>query len=105
MTVKDSVSPAPNDTSVKTEILESQERQSDGSTSSPQMPPPSVTVKTEVKTEVKKEEVVEKKENDEEEDVPCTKMTMRLRRNISNPQCVSTTQVAAKVKFSIVKFS
>lgn len=68
------------------------------------MPPPSVTVKTEVKTEVKKEEVVEKKENDEEEDVPCTKMTMRLRRNISNPQCVSTTQVAAKVKFSIVKF-
>ncbi|XP_053173678.1 lysine-specific demethylase 5C isoform X1 [Scomber japonicus] len=90
VTVKDSVSSAPNDTSVKTEILESQERQSDGSTSSPQMPPPSVTVKTEVKTEVKKEEVVEKKENDEEEDVPCTKMTMRLRRNISNPQCVDS---------------
>uniref|UniRef100_A0A671W6Z0 [histone H3]-trimethyl-L-lysine(4) demethylase n=1 Tax=Sparus aurata TaxID=8175 RepID=A0A671W6Z0_SPAAU len=57
----------------------------------PQPPPPSVTVKT----EVKKEEPEEKdgKENDDEEDEsdkPCTKMTMRLRRNINNPQCVDS---------------
>uniref|UniRef100_A0A671W4Y9 [histone H3]-trimethyl-L-lysine(4) demethylase n=1 Tax=Sparus aurata TaxID=8175 RepID=A0A671W4Y9_SPAAU len=46
-------------------------------------------------TEVKKEEPEEKdgKENDDEEDEsdkPCTKMTMRLRRNINNPQCVDS---------------
>lgn len=84
------MSPAPPDTSVKAEPLEPQERQSDGSTSSPQLPPPSVTVKTEVKKEEPEGE--DGKENDEEEDDtdrPCTKMTMRLRRNLNNPQCVS----------------
>ncbi|XP_030278498.1 lysine-specific demethylase 5C isoform X1 [Sparus aurata] len=93
LTIKENVSPAPapGDTSVKAEPLASQEKQSDGSTSSPQPPPPSVTVKT----EVKKEEPEEKdgKENDDEEDEsdkPCTKMTMRLRRNINNPQCVDS---------------
>lgn len=94
VTIKDSVSPAPADTSVKSESLEpKQEKQSDGSTSSPPPPPPTITVKT----EVKKEEPVEaegkgKGKDDEEEyntDGPCTKMTMRLRRNLSNPQCVS----------------
>lgn len=88
LTVKESVSPAPADASVKAEPLESQERQSDGSASNPQPPPPSVTVKTEVKKEVE----AGVKGNDEEEDDtegPCTKMTMRLRRNINNPQCVS----------------
>lgn len=94
VTVKDSVSSAPDDTSVKTELLEPQERQSDGSTSSPQPPPSSVTVKTEVKTEMKKEEPQEdRKEKDEQEDDadgPCTKMTMRLRRNLNNPQCVDS---------------
>ncbi|XP_036960215.1 lysine-specific demethylase 5C isoform X3 [Acanthopagrus latus] len=91
LTIKENVSPAPGDTSVKAEPLASQEKQSDGSTSSPQLPPPSVTVKT----EPKKEEPEEKygKENDDEEDEsdkPCTKMTMRLRRNINNPQCVDS---------------
>lgn len=84
-----SPAPAPADTSVKAEPLEPQERQSDGGTSSP---PPSITVKTEVKKEVKKEEPKDGKEHDEEEndtDKPCTKMTMRLRRNLNNPQCVS----------------
>lgn len=48
-----------------------------------------------MKSEVKKEEPGEEngKENEEEEeddsDRPFSKMTMRLRRNISNPQCVS----------------
>uniref|UniRef100_A0A3B4VQR3 [histone H3]-trimethyl-L-lysine(4) demethylase n=1 Tax=Seriola dumerili TaxID=41447 RepID=A0A3B4VQR3_SERDU len=57
----------------------------------PQMPPPSVTIKTEVKKEEPEEEDV--KDNDEEEDDtnrPCTKMTMRLRRNLNNPQCVDS---------------
>uniref|UniRef100_A0A3Q1JHN5 [histone H3]-trimethyl-L-lysine(4) demethylase n=1 Tax=Anabas testudineus TaxID=64144 RepID=A0A3Q1JHN5_ANATE len=52
----------------------------------PQLPPTSIIVKTEVKKEEPEEE--DGKEIDEEEDDrPCTKMTMRLRRNISNPQC------------------
>ncbi|XP_070765768.1 lysine-specific demethylase 5C [Enoplosus armatus] len=91
VTIKENVSPAPVDTSVKTEPVEAQERQSDGSTSSPQLPPPSITVKAEVKKEEPEEE--DGKENDEEEDDtdrPCTKMTMRLRRNINNPQCVDS---------------
>lgn len=82
------MSAVPTDISVKAEPLESQEKQSEGSTSSPQLPPASITVKTEVKKEEPEEE--DGKENDDEEDEkPCTKMTMRLRRNISNPQCVS----------------
>uniref|UniRef100_A0A7N6A8I7 [histone H3]-trimethyl-L-lysine(4) demethylase n=1 Tax=Anabas testudineus TaxID=64144 RepID=A0A7N6A8I7_ANATE len=83
---KDNVSTAPGDNSVKAEPLESQEKQCEGSTSSPQLPPTSIIVKTEVKKEEPEEE--DGKEIDEEEDDrPCTKMTMRLRRNISNPQC------------------
>lgn len=84
------MSPPPGDTSVKAEPLDPQEKQGDGSTPSPLLPPPSVTVMTEVKKEEPEEE--NGKENDEEEDDsdrPCTKMTMRLRRNINNPQCVS----------------
>ncbi|KAK1897745.1 Lysine-specific demethylase 5C [Dissostichus eleginoides] len=47
-TIKESVSPAPGDTSVKTETLEPQEeKKSDGSTSSPQPPPQTVPVKAE----------------------------------------------------------
>lgn len=105
LTIKENVSPAPapGDTSVKAEPLASQEKQSDGSTSSPQPPPPSVTVKT----EVKKEEPEEKdgKENDDEEDEsdkPCTKMTMRLRRNINNPQCVSRHKDAPRANMAPV---
>lgn len=84
------MSPTPVDTSVKAEPLDPQGRQGDGSTSSPLLPPPSVTVKTEVKKEEPEQE--NGKGNDEDEDDsdrPCTKMTMRLRRNINNPQCVS----------------
>lgn len=54
------------------------------------MPPPSVIIKSEVKKEEPGE--VNGKENEEEDDDsdrPFSKMTMRLRRNISNPQCVS----------------
>lgn len=100
------MSPAPGDTSVKAEPLASQEKQSDGSTSSPQLPPPSVTVKT----EPKKEEPEEKygKENDDEEDEsdkPCTKMTMRLRRNINNPQCVSRPKDAPRANMvSVIRY-
>lgn len=96
------MSPAPADTSVKAEPLESQERQSDGGTSNPQLPPPSITVKTEVKKEEPEEE--DGKENDEEEDEtdkPCTKMTMRLRRNLNNPQCVSRPTAAPRWKLEL----
>uniref|UniRef100_A0A668AKT3 [histone H3]-trimethyl-L-lysine(4) demethylase n=1 Tax=Myripristis murdjan TaxID=586833 RepID=A0A668AKT3_9TELE len=59
--------------------------------------PQTVTVRdmlpssTSVKTEVKKEESVEEGEKDidqgqDDVDGPCTKMTMRLRRNLNNPQ-------------------
>lgn len=90
VTIKENISPAPSDTSVKAEPLDPQERQGDSSTSSPLLLSPGVTVKTEVKKEEPEEE--NGKENDDEEDDsdrPCTKMTMRLRRNINNPQCVS----------------
>ncbi|XP_035014552.1 lysine-specific demethylase 5C isoform X3 [Hippoglossus stenolepis] len=89
VTVKENVAAAPVDTSVKAEPLEPPEKQSEGATSSPQPPPPSITIKS----EVKKEEPENGKDNDmEEEDPekPCTKMTMRLRRNLNNPQCVDS---------------
>ena len=80
---------APVDTSVKAEPLEPPEKQSEGATSSPKPPPPpSITIKS----EVKKEEPANGKDNDVEADdpeKPCTKMTMRLRRNLNNPQFVS----------------
>ncbi|XP_031700179.1 lysine-specific demethylase 5C isoform X2 [Anarrhichthys ocellatus] len=89
VTIKDSVSPPPGDTSVKAEPPEPQEKPSDSGTSSPQPPPPTITVKTEVK---KEEPQVEggKEEGDNVTDGPCTKMTMRLRRNLGNPQCVDS---------------
>lgn len=100
VTIKDNVPSAPDDTPVKGEPLDAQEKPSDGGTSSPQLPPSSITVKAELKAEVKKEEVKEedKKENNEENDMegPCTKMTMRLRRNLNNPQCVSRPKDAKK---------
>ncbi|XP_034392143.1 lysine-specific demethylase 5C isoform X1 [Cyclopterus lumpus] len=89
VTIKASVSPAPGDTSVKAEPPEPQEKQSDGGTSSPQPPRPTITVKTEVKKEEPEVEGGKKKEGDVT-DGPCTKMTMRLRRNLSNPQCVDS---------------
>ncbi|XP_074499617.1 lysine-specific demethylase 5C isoform X2 [Sebastes fasciatus] len=91
VTIKDSVSPTPGDTSVKAEPLEAQEKQSDGSTSSPPPPPPTITVKTEVKKEEPKEEDGKGKDKRADDaDGPCTKMTMRLRRNLGNPQCVDS---------------
>lgn len=56
-------------------------------------PPPSLTVKE----EVKREEVdgglkEEQQEEDLSGDEPCTKMTMRLRRNLNNQQFVSVPQ-------------
>lgn len=90
VTIKENNSPAPGDTSVKVEPPDSVESQVDGGTSSPLPPPPSVIMKSEVKKEEPGEE--NGKENEEEEDdsdKPFSKMTMRLRRNISNPQCVS----------------
>lgn len=91
LTIKESTSPAPADSSaVKAEPAEPQEKQSDGAASGPLMPPPSLTVKAEVKKEEPEEENG-KEDDDGEDDLdrPCTKMTMRLRRNITNPQCVS----------------
>ncbi|XP_069560397.1 lysine-specific demethylase 5C isoform X1 [Brachyistius frenatus] len=93
VTVKEDVSPAPApaDPPVKSEPAEPQERQSDGSTSSPQPPRQSITVKTAVKKE--EPEGQNGKEVEVAEggtDGPCTKMTMRLRRNLNNPQCVDS---------------
>ncbi|XP_029910764.1 lysine-specific demethylase 5C isoform X2 [Myripristis murdjan] len=91
VTVRDSVSSAAataaSDASVTEEPLEAQEKQIDGSTPGPPVLPSS----TSVKTEVKKEESVEEGEKDidqgqDDVDGPCTKMTMRLRRNLNNPQ-------------------
>ncbi|XP_071754900.1 lysine-specific demethylase 5C isoform X1 [Centroberyx gerrardi] len=94
VTVRENVSAAaaaPGDTSVTEEPLEAQEKQCDGSTSSPLLSPPTISVKTEVKKEEPEEEG--EKDNDEEQDDgdgPCTKMTMRLRRNLNNPQFVDS---------------
>ncbi|KAM6925527.1 lysine-specific demethylase 5C isoform 2-T2 [Xenentodon cancila] len=90
VTIKDSVSPVPGDTAVKSEPLEPEERQSDGSTSSLQLPPQSVTVKTEVKKEVDEEHGKGNDRKKHDANGPCTKMTMRLRRNLNNPQCVDS---------------
>ncbi|XP_041953453.1 lysine-specific demethylase 5C isoform X5 [Alosa sapidissima] len=61
------------------------------------VPPPSLTVKEEVKREeadgdVSLKEAPEEEEEESGGDEPCTKMTMRLRRNINNPQFVSVPQ-------------
>uniref|UniRef100_A0A8C2XAE6 [histone H3]-trimethyl-L-lysine(4) demethylase n=1 Tax=Cyclopterus lumpus TaxID=8103 RepID=A0A8C2XAE6_CYCLU len=60
-----------------------------GKSHDPQPPRPTITVKTEVKKEEPEVEGGKKKEGDVT-DGPCTKMTMRLRRNLSNPQCVDS---------------
>ncbi|KAM4610231.1 lysine-specific demethylase 5C isoform 2-T2 [Polymixia lowei] len=99
VTVRDNVpaaAVAPAEASVTEQPSEGQEKQSEGSTSSPLPPPSSVSIKTEVKKEEPEEEEEEEeaeKANDEEQDeddVPCTKMTMRLRRNLNNPQFVDS---------------
>ncbi|XP_029974439.1 lysine-specific demethylase 5C isoform X1 [Salarias fasciatus] len=85
LTIKEDVSPPPGDASVKPEPLEPPEQQNDESTSSPPMPPLSVTVK---KEEPEEENGKHIDEAEPDPDGPCTKMTMRLRRNLNNPQCV-----------------
>ncbi|XP_034731880.1 lysine-specific demethylase 5C isoform X1 [Etheostoma cragini] len=89
VTIKDSVSPGSGDISVKVEPLEHKEKPSDGGTSSHTPPPPTITVKTEVKKE-EPEDGKGKVEQEDDTDGPCTKMTMRLRRNLGNPQCVDS---------------
>uniref|UniRef100_A0A3Q3QWB4 [histone H3]-trimethyl-L-lysine(4) demethylase n=2 Tax=Monopterus albus TaxID=43700 RepID=A0A3Q3QWB4_MONAL len=92
VTIKDTVSAAPGDISVKAEPLEPQVEQREEGTSSPQLPPPSITVKTEMKNEELEEVGGKENEEDEDDDTdrPCTKMTMRLRRNINNPQSMDS---------------
>lgn len=87
VTIKEDELPASSESLIKSEPLEPEERLADGGTLSPQLPHHSVTVKM----EVKKEEL--QGENDKNGDDPDgSKMTMRLRRNPNNPQCVSTTR-------------
>ncbi|KAM6981511.1 lysine-specific demethylase 5C isoform 1-T1 [Tautogolabrus adspersus] len=90
VTIKENLSPAPADTSVKAEPLEAPEKKSEGSTSSPEPPPPSLIVKTEVKKEEPEEENGKEKYEEDDKEGPFTKMTMRLRRNLNNPQCVDS---------------
>lgn len=97
VTVKEDVPAAPSDTSVKAEPLEPQEKPSEEAMTSPPPPPPSVTIKPEVKKEEPEEEDV-KDEEDDDANKPCTKMTMRLRRNLNNPQCVSRSKDTPKLK-------
>nr|XP_057906576.1 lysine-specific demethylase 5C isoform X1 [Doryrhamphus excisus] len=98
VTIKDNTASPPADTSVK-EPLETQQSEHESS-STPHLPPSSITVKAEIKTEVKVEVMAEVKKEESEErqkeinqhitDGPCTKMTMRLRRNLNNMQCVDS---------------
>lgn len=101
VTIKENISPAPGEATVKVETLDSQESQAEGGTSSPQLPPPSVIIKSEVKKEEPGEVNGKENEDEEEEDSdrPFSKMTMRLRRNISNPQCVSWQKEIVKHKY------
>lgn len=67
-------------------------KEGDSSTATPTPPPPpDVTVKNKVKKEDDDggDRHDEKDQDDPNGDGPCTKMTMRLRRNLSNPQFVS----------------
>ncbi|KAM9828965.1 lysine-specific demethylase 5C isoform X1 [Syngnathus typhle] len=72
-----------------------QDGQTEECSATPQIPPVTVKaeVKPEVKTEVKKEELEEHLHKDSRQhltDGPCTKMTMRLRRNLDNMQSVDS---------------
>ncbi|XP_062855327.1 lysine-specific demethylase 5C isoform X2 [Trichomycterus rosablanca] len=52
-------------------------------------PPPNLIIKSEVKKK-EEEELSPIKPNDSSTNEPCTKMTMRLRRNLNNPQFVDS---------------
>lgn len=83
---------------MKAEPQDPQEK-SERATPSPLMPPPCVTVKAEVKQEEPENGKDDNEEDDEadEADKPCTKMTMRLRSNLNNPQCVCGPQQCPSV--------
>ncbi|XP_030221337.1 lysine-specific demethylase 5C isoform X1 [Gadus morhua] len=100
VTVKDKVSTAaaPPDPAATTEPRGALKKEAGENLSSPSLPP--AGVKLEVKKEESNVKDVKGDENDEEEEDdddeggpkegPCTKMTMRLRRNINNPQFVDS---------------
>eukprot|EP00063_Salmo_salar_P016926 XP_013991761.1 PREDICTED: lysine-specific demethylase 5C-like isoform X2 [Salmo salar] len=81
---------------VKEQPGEVKEKGGDGSTTTTAPPPPSdATIKSEVKKEEEKHEGGEAHDNGDQDsgengDGPCTKMTMRLRRNLGNPQFVDS---------------
>ena len=89
MTVRDPAPAAPPTGPVKEEPGEVPAKEGDASTAPPPAPPSDVTLKREVKEEPE-EERGDGKDEDGEGEGPCTKMTMRLRRNINNPQFVSS---------------
>uniref|UniRef100_A0A3P9KU32 [histone H3]-trimethyl-L-lysine(4) demethylase n=1 Tax=Oryzias latipes TaxID=8090 RepID=A0A3P9KU32_ORYLA len=87
LTIKDNASPPAGENPVKSEPLEPEQGQNNGSAYNPPPPPPTVIVKK----EELKEEVDKKSEGKREHmEGPCTKMTMRLRRNPNNPQSVDS---------------
>ncbi|XP_057677925.1 lysine-specific demethylase 5C isoform X1 [Corythoichthys intestinalis] len=96
VTVKDCAASAPGVTSVKEEPLVSPEKQSDDcSAPTPHVHPADVAIPTKVQAEVKKEEseeveILRKESRQYLTDGPCTKMTMRLRRNLNNMQSVES---------------
>uniref|UniRef100_A0AAQ5YMU5 [histone H3]-trimethyl-L-lysine(4) demethylase n=1 Tax=Amphiprion ocellaris TaxID=80972 RepID=A0AAQ5YMU5_AMPOC len=49
-----------------------------------------ITIKTTVKKEEPEAENGKENHGEDDTDGPCTKMTMRLRRNLNNPQCVDS---------------
>ncbi|XP_051913897.1 lysine-specific demethylase 5C isoform X1 [Hippocampus zosterae] len=105
VTVMDSTPSVPGVTCVKGEPLLTQDQPTEECSATPQVSPASIPVKTEVKaevkaeaesevkTEVKREELEEhlhKESRQHFTDGPCTKMTMRLRRNLNNMQSVDS---------------
>ena len=100
-----STAAAPPDPAATTEPRGALKKEAGENLSSPSLPP--AGVKLEVKKEESNVKDVKGDENDEEEEEdddeggpkegPCTKMTMRLRRNINNPQFVRTTHGAVVV--------
>ncbi|XP_055787482.1 lysine-specific demethylase 5C-like isoform X3 [Salvelinus fontinalis] len=80
---------------VKDQPGEVKEKGGDGSTATTAPPPSDATIKSEVKKEEEKHEGGEAHDNGDQDggengDGPCTKMTMRLRRNLGNPQFVDS---------------
>ncbi|KAK6303437.1 hypothetical protein J4Q44_G00258910 [Coregonus suidteri] len=81
---------------VKEQPGEVKEKGGDGSTTTTAPPPSDATIKSEMKKEEEKNEEGGEahdngdQDNGEKGDGPCTKMTMRLRRNLGNPPFVDS---------------